>query len=67
LATYLRYDFARTRAQPPSDHDVDDMARTMQAIEEEGTARRAALRAAPAGMFHRGGRFDGEPADGAAD
>jgi len=40
----------------------------MQALEEEATARRAAPRAAPCGMFHRGGgRFDGEPADEAAD
>ena len=42
LATDLRYDFVRTRVQRPPDYDVDDMARTMQALEEEATARLAA-------------------------
>ena len=38
------------------------------AIDEPGTrARRAALQAAPSGMFHRGGWFDGDLADEAAD
>ena len=48
LATDLRYDFARTRVQRPPDHDVDDMARTMRALEEEATARLAAERVAEA-------------------
>ena len=55
LATDLRYDFARTRVQRPPDYDVDDIARTMQALEEEATARLAAERVAqPRRQLRRG-------------
>ena len=48
LATDLRYDFVRTRVQRPPDYDVDDIARTMHALEREATARLAAERVAEA-------------------
>ena len=75
FATDLRYDLARTRVQRAPDYDLDEIARTMQTLEEEAAARRAELRAAPTGTFHRGGWFDGpapdqapeQPPDQAAD
>lgn len=117
--TNLRYDFARTRMQRPPTATWTTMTRTMQALEEEATARLAAgnlvriptpeeggwgapferpagkvrpagqgrddvldrsaidepaprvrpaaLQAAPSGMFHRGGWFDGDRADAVPD
>ena len=44
LATDLRYDFVRTRVQRPPDHDIAEIARTLQALEEEAIARLAGER-----------------------
>ena len=44
LATDLRYDFVRTRVQRPPDYDIDEIARTMHALEEEAAARLASER-----------------------
>ena len=63
FAAHLRYDLVRTRVQRAPDYDLDEIARTMQTLEEEAAARRAELRAAPTGTFHRGGWFDGPAPD----
>ena len=39
LGTDLRYDLARTRIQRAPDYDIAEIARTMQALEEEADAR----------------------------
>jgi len=44
LATDLRYDFVRTRVQRAPDYDIDEIARTMHALEEEASARLASER-----------------------
>ena len=44
LATDLRYDFVRTRVQRAPDYDIDEIARTMRALEEEASARLASER-----------------------
>ena len=44
LATDLRYDLVRTRVQRAPDYDIAEIARTMQALEVEASARLASER-----------------------